>query len=172
MEAKRPVRVHGGVPNDIRVLLRHFRRLLASQEVQVDDAADRVVFQILCARWILVHENLHGVAVEQEDAMRSLVATVVKVDWVSAVEVGLLGNVGRLRVEQNSPIHGGEAERVAVLAHAVDVRLLGKSGAPSDILLFKDQLTGSGVEQHFTISLAFDGKRERLLYNVKLQSGA
>jgi len=71
--------------------------------------------------------------------MGALVATMIEVDRVRAVEVAALRDVGRLRVQEDTLVGGFEAEAVAVLTEAVDIRIRWELSAQTNVLLLEDQ---------------------------------
>lgn len=101
--------------------------------------------------------------------MGTLVAAVIKVDRMSAVQIGVSWNVRRLGVPNHAAVSCGEAKRVTVLTQAVDVRLLGKAGTPANILLLEDKFTSNRVEDDFIVLLARDFEREWAFNNVELK---
>ena len=104
--------------------------------------------------------------------MCALVTAVVKVDWMRAVEVGIVWDVNGFCVQQYSlVVVGGESERITVLAQTVQVGVFGQVSAQADILLLKDQLSARRVENDFVVADARDFERKGLFYNVKAKGG-
>ncbi|KAL2278986.1 hypothetical protein FJTKL_14124 [Diaporthe vaccinii] len=99
---KTPVRHHSRQAGDLGVLARGVQRARASDEVEVEDAAERVVLE--------------------EDAMSAGGAAVLEVDRVVSVQVGTVGNSIRVLGPQRADVVGGvEAEGVRVLAQAAQI---------------------------------------------------
>ena len=87
MESKAPIWHHGGLANDVTVLPSDIYWARTSQDVEVDDPSDDVVFKIL-SRGIAVDIKIHTIAIQQEDSMSLTAAfAVLEVDWVVPVEV-------------------------------------------------------------------------------------
>ena len=55
--------------SNFSVLLGNFNWRRSSQEVEIENTTNGVVFQVLLAVGILVNEDIHTVGVEEEDSM-------------------------------------------------------------------------------------------------------
>lgn len=95
----------------------------------------------------------------------------IKVDWVRAVQVRIVGDVDRLRIQHAAAVGlRVETEGVAVLAKAVKVGLLRQIGAQADILLFEDQRSASGIEDGLVVAVANDLEAKGLSGDVESNS--
>jgi glutathionylspermidine synthase len=104
--------------------------------------------------------------------MCAFVTAVVKVHWMTAVEIGIVWDVDRFSVQQNSlVVFGGKPERITVLAQSVQVGVVGQISAQTDILLLKDKLCARRVEDDFVVADARDFERKGLFYYLKAESG-
>jgi hypothetical protein len=102
--------------------------------------------------------------------MSAFFATMIKVDGMSAIEIGLLRDKGRLRIIKNTLVVLAEAEGVAVLAESVDVRVAGQIGPQAHILLLEDKWHSRGVEENLTVVSTLDSEGEGLLHDVELKN--
>jgi hypothetical protein len=104
--------------------------------------------------------------------MCTLVTAVIKVDGVRSIQVGVLGDVRRLRVQQDAlVIIRVEAEGVAMLTKTVDVGIIRQLGTQANILLLEDQRNGSGIEENLAVVPTLDSERKRGLLDIELESG-
>jgi hypothetical protein len=102
----------------------------------------------------------------------ALIAAMVEVHRMSAIEIGLLRDERRLRVVKDTLVVLTEAERVAVFTESVDVGVARQVGPQAHVLLLEDERHSRGIEQDLAILLTLDGKRKRLLYDVELKDRA
>ena len=74
--------------NRLNVLLGSLGRRRSSEEVEIKDSSDHVIFQVFP---VLRELDVHPVRVEQEDGVcrRVLSGNLVNVNWVCAVQVGV-----------------------------------------------------------------------------------
>ena len=87
MEAKSKVWHHGGQTDNLCILFRDLGRCRSSQEIEIDNPTDRVVFQVLTSFLGVVDFDVHTIAVEKKYTVRTVSSTVVKIDWMVAIEV-------------------------------------------------------------------------------------
>ncbi len=165
--SKPPVGRHQRGLRDFCILDSDIARGRTGNEVEVEDAADDVVLEVLAA--LVVDVDVHSIRVEEEHSVRA-VLPVVKVDRMSTVQVlALWCPVGIPGVDCAGVVGRVEHERVAVLAQAVQMRVLGQMCLEIDILALKDELGAGGVEEDFPGVCARDGERERVGLEVELE---
>lgn len=88
---KSPVWHHGWQTHDFSVLLCNGHWCWSSNKVEVQDASEGVVLQVLVLAVCVVNLDIHAIGVEQEDAMASRGSMIV-VDGVVSVQIGTGGN--------------------------------------------------------------------------------
>ena len=122
VEAKPPIRHHGGLTNHIAVLPSDVDRARASKDVEVDHPANHVVFEILPSR-IAVDLEIHTIAVQHENPMSITTAlTILEVDWVVPVKVSSRRDQVRISRPQGTNIVGGWAfEWIGVFSESIDI---------------------------------------------------
>jgi hypothetical protein len=64
-----------------------------------------------------------------------------------------------------------EAERVAVLTEAVDVRVRGKLSTQADVLLLENQRNSDGIKENLIVVPTLDSEGERVLLDPEDESG-
>lgn len=106
MKTEAPVRDERGQTGDLGVLLGDLDGAWASQEVEIEDATEGVVLQVLPRLLGIVDEDVHAVRVEEEDPVRAPVAVLV-VDGVVAVQVGIRREAPRVLRPQCAGVVGG-----------------------------------------------------------------
>lgn len=103
--------------------------------------------------------------------MSALATTVIKVDRVRAVQVGISRNINGLGIQEHALIVVRvEAERIAMLPKTVDVGVVGKRSPEAHILLFKDHGNGAGIKENLAVIFALDLERKWFLLDIKLES--
>ena len=135
MEPKAPIWHHGGLADDIAVLLSDVNWAWTGKDVKVNDTSDHAVFEIL-PRGIAVDIEIHTIAVQHEDTM-SLAAAAAKleINWMIPVEVSPWRDQVRIPRPQCASIVSSRApERVSILSEAIDIRIIRKRSANSDKL--------------------------------------
>lgn len=148
-----PVGLHGGRTGDGAVLLDGFDGGAAREEVEVEHAAEGVVLEVLGSLGVLVDHDVHAVGVEEEDGMGAGSA-VVQVEWVRAVQVGVVGDAEAVLVPEGADVLVRlEVEGVGVLAETVQVGVGGELGAQAQVLRLEDQRGCGGVEEDFVGAL-------------------
>ena len=90
MEAKAPVWLHGGVSDGVCVLRSDLLWSRAREEVEIENATNGVVFEVLTGCGSIIDLDVHSIGVEKKNAMRSVATSVVKVDRVVPVQIGSL----------------------------------------------------------------------------------
>ena len=163
MQTERPVRDFRRSADDISILARDLGWvvLIASQEVEVKDAANDVVLEGRAKTLRVVDLDVHAVRVGKEDTVRARLA-VLKVDRVVSVQVLTLGHAIRVaRPERAGVVVRREAERVGVLAETVEVRVLGEVRLHAQVLRLEDDRVRRGGEENLLGLGAVDREAER-----------
>jgi len=125
VEPEAPVGDHGRSPDDVSVLPGDVVRGGPRQEVEVQDAAERVVFEKLPVVVGTVDNDVHTVRVQKEDAVRARRSMLV-VDGVRAVEIrAFRDRVGVSRPDGADVVRGPEPKGIGMLPEAVQIRVLG-----------------------------------------------
>jgi hypothetical protein len=165
VRSKSPVGGDGGKADNLSVLRSNVGGGRTGQEVEVEDSSNDVILQNL-----IVDLDVHTVGVDKEDSVSSLL-TVLIVDGVSGVQVGVLRNsIGVTVPESAGVVGGGELERGSVLSQSVDRGVLSKLGSNTYVLVLEDE--GSvGLEQLLAGGLASDGESEGLLLELEVDVG-
>ena len=135
MEPKAPIWHHGGLANDVAVLPSDVDWAWASKDIEIDDTTDHVVLKILPSG-IAVDVEIHTIAVQHEDPMSLTIAlAVLEVDWVVPVEVSTWRDQVRIsRPQCASVVSSWASERIGIFSESIDIRILRKRSAKSDIL--------------------------------------
>ena len=135
MEPKAPIWHHGGLADDIAVLLGDVNWAWTGKDVEVDNTTDHVVFEIL-PRGVAVDIEIHTIAVQHEDTMSlAAAAAMLEVDWMIPVEVSPCRDQERIPRPQRASIVSSRApKRVGILAEAINVWIVRKRSAKSEIL--------------------------------------
>lgn len=100
-----PVWHHCSLSNDFRVLLRDLDRCGAGHEVKVQDTTRQVVLQVLTV--CVIDLKVHAIGVEEEDTVGAILAAVIEVNWVGAVEVGVCRGAVGVTVPGGARVVGG-----------------------------------------------------------------
>lgn len=158
MQTKRPIWHLSWCPGDLRVLPRHLSRiaLTAGQEVKVEYAADNVILE---SSTVTVSANLHvhSGRTEEKDAMRGTTGTMLEVHRMVPVQVRSGRDPIRVTGPQRARRVGRvEAERIRVLAEAVDVRRGRKLRLEAQVLRLEDERVARGREEHLACAGARD----------------
>lgn len=125
VETEAPVWLHGREASKLTILLHCCYRSRPSNKVKVEHATNGVVLKVLVARSVLVDHDVHAVGVEEEDTMGAR-GTVLQVEGVRSVEIGVVGNAIAVLVPHSADVVGRlEAQRVRMLAQAVQVGVRG-----------------------------------------------
>ena len=171
VKAETPVGHHGRESGDLGVLLSNLNGAGTGHEVEVEDTTESVVLKILLTPTILVDDDVHTVGVEEEDAVAARLAVLV-VDGVVAVQVGAIGSGERVLRPHCADVVGCvEPEVVRVLAETVQVGIVGKLGAQTQVLVLEDQRRRRSVEQDLAGLGPSDGEGEGVRLVVELQVG-
>ena len=170
MEPKAPIRHHRGLADDVAVLPSDVDRARASKDVEVDDSSDHVVFEILPGG-IAVDVEVHPVAVQHENPMSlSIVLTVLEVDWVVPVEVGSWRDQVRIsRPQRANVVSCWASERIGIFSKSIDIRIIRKRSAKSDILGLENEGRSRSVKDGLPTAPAHDGEREGILGQIERQ---
>lgn len=81
--------------------------------------------------------------------MRTRLA-MLKIERLGTIQVCAFGDTVTVLVPDGAGVvRGVEAERVRVLAEAVQIRVVGEVGPETNVLGFKDQGCSGGVEEDF-----------------------
>lgn len=88
-------------------MLGDFGRGWSSQEVQVNNASDRVVLKILASFCSVVDLDVHAVAVQEENTVGTICTTVIEVHWVVSVEIAARGNRVSITRPEGASVVGG-----------------------------------------------------------------
>jgi hypothetical protein len=100
----------------------------------------------------------------------TIVTTVVHVDGVVTIQVGVLWNtVGITTPEGTGVVLIRQTQRISVLAQTVQIRVSRQPGPQSEVLVLKDQGGVSGIEKYLITTQDTEG--ERLLLVVKADVG-
>ena len=173
MQAEGPIRHFGRRPDDLRILSRHLGRvvLAPSQKVKVKHAADDVIFERRAVLGAIISADLHIHArrTQQKDAVRATAAAamgtfraMLKVHRVIPVQVRAARDAKRVAgPERARRVDRVEAERLRVLAEAVDVGRGGQGSLEAEVLRLKDERVARGREEHLARARARDVERER-----------
>lgn len=112
VEAQTPVRLHGRQANNLCILLGYLNWTGSGDEIEIQDSADGVVFQILTGLGSIVDHDVHSVGVEKEDAVGAR-QPVLKVHGMMTIEVGAVWNpIGILRPQGPDIVCGIEPEGI------------------------------------------------------------
>ena len=123
MEAQTPVGHHNRQANDLTVLLSNVDRAWTSQEIEIDNATECIIFQILSCRGGIVDLDVHTVAVEEKDAMRFVgCLSVFKIYWMVSIKVRSGWLQVRIARPQRAYVVGTVGpERISVLPQSIDI---------------------------------------------------
>ena len=140
MEPKAPIWHHGGLADDLTVLLSDVDWAWTSKDVEVDDTSDQIVFEIL-PRGVAVDIEIHTIAVQHEDTMSlTAAAAMLEVNWMIPVKISPWRDQVRIsRPQRASIVSSGAPERVGILSEAINVWIIRKRSAKSDILGLEDE---------------------------------
>lgn len=105
MKAKAPVGHHGRKTSDLSILARDLNGRRASNKVEVKDAAQSVVLEELTGS-VLVDFNIHAIGVQEEDTV-STGLTVLEVDRMCAIQIGLSWDAVRVLGPEGADVVGG-----------------------------------------------------------------
>lgn len=169
--AQSPVGLHGGGSGDGAVLLDGFDGGLAGEEVEVEDAAEGVVLEVLGALGVLVDHDVHAVRVYEEHAVGARRA-VVQVEGVRAVQVGVVGDAEAVLVPERADVLVRlEVEGIRVLAESVQVGVGGQLGAQAQVLRLEDKRGRRGVEQDFVAALDAEAEGRCRVFELEVRGG-
>jgi hypothetical protein len=100
----------------------------------------------------------------------TLSTAVVKIHWVGAIQVGIVGNVDGLAIQEDTLVFVRvKAERVAVLSEPIDIGIVGKLGSEAHILFLKDEGNGVCIKENLAAVPALDCERKLVLFDIKLE---
>lgn len=167
---KGPVGLHRRQTHNFRVLLSHILGCRASQEIEIQNTSNGVVLQVLASIISLINLDIHAVGVQEEDAVCTIVTTVVHVDRVITIQIRILWDtVGIAAPESARVVLVRQTQRISVLTQAVQVWVLWQPGPQSKVLVLKDQGGFRGIEEHLVITQ--DPEREGLSLIVEADVG-
>ena len=140
MEPKAPIWHHGGLANDIAVLLSDVNWAWTGKDVEIDNTSDHIVFEIL-PRGIAVDIEIHTIAVQHEDTMSlAAAAAMLEVDWMIPIEISPWRDQVRISRPQRASVVSSRApERVGILSETINVWIIRKTSAKSDILRLENE---------------------------------
>lgn len=135
MKSKAPIWHHDGLANDVAVLPSDINWARASQDVEIDDPSNHVVFEVLPSG-IAVDVKIHTIAVQHENAVSFASAlSVLEINRVVSVEVGSGRDQVRIsRPECTGVVSSSASESVGIFSESIDIRIIRKRCAKSDIL--------------------------------------
>lgn len=153
--------MHSRQSNNLGVLSRDILGGRTGHEVKVEDTSDDVVLQDT-----VVNLDIHTIGVQQENSMGTGL-TVLKVDGVRSVKVGVVGNSEGITVPQGSgEVGGGELEGLSVLSKSIDVGVLRSLGGKTNVLILEDE-SSSGLENLLSGRSTRDRESEGVLLDVE-----
>jgi hypothetical protein len=147
------------------VLHSNFGRRWSSHKVEINDASDGVILEILTSFCSVVDLDVHAVAVQEEDTMCTICTTMIKIHWVISVQIAASRNgvsitrpkspgvICSVQLRRCQRLASSRAQYVAylkwirVLAESVEVRILRKLSTKSQVLRLEDEIRSSSVEQ-------------------------
>ena len=163
MKSKRPIWHLSRCPDDLRILPRNISRigLAASQEVEVEYAADDVILKRSGTLAVPANLHVHSGRAEEEDGVGAAIGTMLKVHRVISVQVRPGRNPIRVTGPQRARRVGRvEAEGIGVFAEAVDVRHGRERGLEAQVLRLENERVVRGREEHLARAAAGDVEGE------------
>jgi hypothetical protein len=104
-----------------------------SQEVEIKDTAQNVVFQVCAISIIDLH--IHSIGIEQENAVSAITSTVIVVHRMIAIEIRSRRDTVRISIPNRARVVCGvEHERVSVLPETIQAWRIGKMSPEAHIL--------------------------------------
>lgn len=166
---KSPITLHGRKANDFSILSTGLLGRRPGQEVEVENATNDVILEVLLAIVGFVELDIHAIGVQQEDGMRTRLAAVVVVHRMGPVQVAVRRNSVRIASPQGTGVvRGFQTHGISVLSETVEIRVLRKPGTEIQILGLENQVRTSSVEQHLAVSRHSEG--EGVLLVIELES--
>lgn len=119
--------------NNLSNLLGCFDWRGTGYEVEIEDTSECVVFQVVTT--CVVDVNLDTIGVEQDYPMCTILASIVNIDRMSAIEIGASGDAIRVSVPNCSRIvRCVELKWIAVLTKTIEVRVLWQRSSEVEVL--------------------------------------
>ena len=147
VETKTPIRHHGRQSNNLRVLLARLDWCRAVEEVEVENASQYIVLQILSILLRVVDFDFDSIGVEEKYAMSAIFGPGLVIDRMVTIQILTCWYAVAVSVPDGSSVVGGvQPVRIAVLAKPIKVRILRQGCAKTKILVLKDQRRSTCVK--------------------------
>jgi len=163
VKAKRPIWHLSRQPSNLCILPRHLGRvrLTASQKVKVEHAANNVILECGGVLALGANFHIHAIRVEEKDAVRSAMGSMLKVHGVVPVQVRAARNPKRVTRPQRARRVGRfEAEWLRVLAKAIDVGRGRECRLEAEVLRLEDEGMSDRRKEHLACARTRDVERE------------
>lgn len=151
METKAPIRHHGRQPDNLRVLLTRLHRTGTIKEVEVQEAPQDIVFEVLAVVLRVVDFDFQTIRVEKKYTMSAIFSTGLIVDRVVAVQIFSRWDSIAVSVPDGSRVISGvQSMRVGVFPKSVEIWVWRKGCPEVEVLALENQWRSTRVEENFS----------------------